>query len=86
MDPVTPLPLVDDFLRPYNVGQALLLAFGLAVLVSLPLRSRKILSLNLVGFGLLFFVTPVSLAPIEYKFLGLALLVASPVVYMTARE
>lgn len=86
MDPLTPLPLVDDFLRPYNVGQALLLAFALAVLGTLPLRSRKVLSVNLVAFGLIFFVTPVSLAPIEYKFLGLVLLVASPVVYMTARN
>lgn len=82
MDALVPLPLVDDILRQYNVGQALLAAFVLAILGSIPLGSRKLLSLNLVVFGLVFLVTPVSLAPIEYKFLGLALLVASPVLYM----
>ncbi|MFB6112168.1 MAG: hypothetical protein ABEJ35_06495 [Halobacteriaceae archaeon] len=84
MAPFTPLPVVDDFLRQFDVGQVLLLVLVLAVLGSLPLRSRKILSLNLVVFGLLFLVTPSTLAPIEYKFLGLGLLVASPVLYMTA--
>lgn len=86
MDAFVPLPLVDDFLRPYNIGQVLLLVFVLAVVGSIPLGSRKVLSLNLIIFGLLFLVTPVSLAPIEYKFLGIALLVASPVLYMTARR
>jgi hypothetical protein len=86
MDPLVPLPLVDDLIRPYNVGQALLAVFVLAVVGSIPLGSRKVLSLNLIIFGLLFLVTPVSLAPIEYKFLGIALLVASPVLYMTAKR
>lgn len=86
MDALVPLPLVDDILRQYNVGQALLAAFVLAVLGSIPLGSRKLVSLNLVVFGLVFLVTPSSLAPIEYKFLGLALLVASPVLFMTARD
>lgn len=86
MDPFVPLPLVDDILRQYNVGQALLAAFVLSVLGSVPLGSRKLVSLNLIVFGFIFLVTPASLAPIEYKLLGLALLVASPVLFMTSRE
>lgn len=86
MDGLVPAALVDDLIRPYSVGQVLVAALVVSTLAALPLRSRKVLSLNLVVFGLLLVVTPVSLAPIEFKFLGIALLVASPVVYMTARR
>lgn len=86
MDPFVPLPLIDDILRQYNVGQALLAAFVLAVLGSVPLGSRKLVALNLIIFGFIFLVTPASLAPIEYKFLGLALLVASPVLFVMGRD
>ena len=79
-----PLPLIDDFLINYNVGQALLLLFVLSVLGAIPLGSRKVLSLNAIVFGLIFVVTPASLAPLHYKFLGIALLVAAPLLYTTA--
>lgn len=79
-----PLPLIDDFLIDYNVGQALLLLFVLSVLAVLPLGSRKMLSLNAIAFGLLFVLTPASLAPLQYKFLGIALLVVAPLLYVTA--
>ncbi|MFB6104792.1 MAG: hypothetical protein ABEJ57_06895 [Halobacteriaceae archaeon] len=82
----TPLPLVDDFLLSYNVGQALLLLFVLAILGSLPLKSRKVLSANLILFGVIFLLTPSSLVPLHYKYLGIALLVVSPVLYTTARS
>lgn len=81
-----PLPLIDDFLLPYNVGQALLLVFVLVVLGSLPLRSRKVLSLNLIIFGLVFLLTPASMAPIHFRFLGIALVVVGPMLYVTARR
>lgn len=86
MAPLTPLPLIDDFLIQFNVGQALLVVFVLAVLGSIPLGSRKVLALNLITFGLIFLLTPGSLAPIHYKFLGIALLVLSPVLYVTAES
>lgn len=86
MAPFTPLPLLDDFLLPYNVGQAILALFVLAILGSLPLKSRKVIALNLILFGLIFLLTPSSLAPIHYKFLGIALLVLSPILYVTARS
>lgn len=79
-----PLPLIDDFLLPYNVGQALLVLFVLAVLGSLPLRSRKVLSVNLILFGFIFLVTPASLAGLSFRFLGIALLVVGPMLYVTA--
>ena len=79
-----PLPLIDDFLINYNVGQALLLLFVLSVLAAIPLGSRKVLSLNGIVFGLIFVLTPSSLAPLQYKFLGIALLVVAPLLYVTA--
>jgi len=81
-----PLPLVDDFLLQYNVGQALLLLFVLSLLGALPLGSRKVLSLNAILFGLLFVLTPASLAPLEFKFLGVGLLVVAPMLYVTGRR
>ncbi|MFB6146899.1 MAG: hypothetical protein ABEJ08_04360 [Halobacteriaceae archaeon] len=81
----TPLPLVDDFLIQYNVGQALLLVFGLSVLGVLPLRSRRTLAFVVGTFGAIFLLTPSSLEPLHYKFLGIALLVLGPMLYVTAR-
>jgi len=84
--PFVPFPLIDDFLLPFNVGQAILLLFILVVLASLPLKSRKILAINLIAFGVIFLVTPSSLEPIHFKFLGIALLVVGPMLYVTARR
>lgn len=81
-----PLPLLDDFLLPYNVGQALLVVFVLAILGSLPLRSRKVLSLNVIIFGLIFALTPSGITPIHFRFLGIALLVVGPMLYVTAKK
>ncbi|WP_158055889.1 hypothetical protein [Halorussus halophilus] len=81
-----PLPLIDDFVIKYNVGQAILLLFVLSILAAIPLGSQKVLSLNAITFGLLFVLIPSSLAPPHYKYLGIALLVAAPLVYTTARR
>ena len=80
-----PLPLIDDFLLQYNIGQVLLFLFVLSVLAAIPLGSRKVLSLNAITFGLLFVVAPASMAPLPFKFLGIALLVVAPVLFVTAR-
>jgi hypothetical protein len=80
----TPLPLIDDFLVQFNVGQVLLGVFLLSVVGVLPLRSRKVLSLNLMVFGVVFAATPSSLAPFHYRMLGIGLLVLGPVVYAFA--
>ena len=81
-----PLPLIDDFLIDYNVGQALLVVFVLSVLAVLPMKSRKMLSINVILFGLIFLLTPASLAPLAFKFLGIALVVVGPMLYITARR
>jgi len=80
-----PLQLVDNFIQPYNVGQALLAFFVLSTLGALPLGSRKVLSINTLIFGLVFLVTPASMAPVHYRYLGVILLVVAPVLFTTAR-
>jgi len=81
-----PLQLVDSFLLDYHVGQALLLVFVLATVGVLPLKSQKILAINTMAFGALFALTPQSLVPIHYLFLGIALLVIGPLLYTTASK
>lgn len=86
MLPFVPLPLVDDFLRPYSVGQVLFVVFVLSVVGTLVVRSRKAMAANLVLFGLVFTLTPGSLAEVQFRFLGFGLVVVGPVLYMTASE
>ncbi|WP_101294641.1 hypothetical protein [Halegenticoccus soli] len=80
-----PLQVIDSFLLEYNVGQALLLAFVLTTLATLPLKSQKVLALNTILFGIIFTLTPQSLAPLHYLFLGIVLVVIGPMLYVTAR-
>ena len=80
-----PLGLLDDIIQSYNLGQVLVLAFVASVLGSLAL-SKKLLSVNVIVFGLLFMIAPSNLAPLPYKLLGVALIVMGPVLYTTARS
>lgn len=80
-----PLELFDDFIQNYNLGQVLVAVFVLSVLGSFAL-SKKLLSLNVILFGVLFLLAPSNLSPISYKFLGLALVVIGPILYTTARS
>jgi len=96
MATLLPLQTIDNILLQYNIGDVLLLVFGLSVLAALVVRSRKVLALNTALFGTIFVLTPIgSLSvnessllsqPIAYKFLGLALVVVGPVLYITARK
>lgn len=81
-----PLQVIDNFLLQFNVGQALLFVFVLATLAVLPMKSRKMLGLHVLTFGLIFLVTPDSLQPVEYKFLGVALLFIGPFLLITGRR
>jgi len=82
-----PLQVVDNFLLQYNVGQAIFLLFILGFLAALPLKSRKVIAIQFISFGAIFMLTPQSmLAKPHWKFLGIALLVIGPMVYMTARK
>lgn len=81
-----PLQLIDNFLLQYNAGQVLLALFVLSTLGALPLKSVKILGINTVVFGLIFMLTPGSLAPVQYRFLGIALLFVGPLLIISARR
>ncbi|TQQ80391.1 hypothetical protein [Halonotius roseus] len=81
------LPLfIDAILINYNIGQILLLGFVLTTLGALPLKSQQVIGANTMLFGVIFVLTPASLLPNVYLFLGLTLLVIGPMVYVTARE
>jgi hypothetical protein len=96
MNGLVPLQLVDSVLLNYNVGDALLLLLGLSVLAAIVMRSRKLFSTQAIAFGLLLMVTPVSaLGPgdgsllgsaLQYKFFGLVLLLAGPILYVTTND
>lgn len=81
-----PLQLLDTFLLDYNVGQALLLVFVLGTLGVLPLKSMKVVGLHFVGFGIVFLLTPQALVPVHYLFLGVALVVVGPMLYVAGRN
>jgi hypothetical protein len=92
-----PLQLVDSFLLNYNLGDALLVLFGLGILATVPLKSVKVVTLHVLLFGLIFFLTPASMMSVDasgahflgsnlqYKLLGLALITIAPVIYATYR-
>ncbi|WP_435333686.1 hypothetical protein [Haloarchaeobius sp. TZWWS8] len=81
-----PLQLIDNFLLSYNVGHALLALLAVSILGALPLKSTKLIGLNLVLFGALFVLTPASLAPLPFTFLGVALLVVGPMVFVSGKR
>lgn len=81
-----PLQFVDSILLDYHIGQVLLLVFGLSIVGTLPLGSRKVFAMNLTAFGLIFALTPQSLIPLWYMFLGLVLLLVGPILWYTAGE
>lgn len=96
MATLVPLQLVDSFLLKYNVGDAFLLLFGLGVVAAIMIRSRKVLALQSGLFGFIFVATPTSMLvaadnsllsePMAYKFFGLVLVLAGPVLYATAKR
>ena len=85
----TPLPIIDDFLANYHLGHVLVLLLVLSVVGTLPLGSRKVVSLNATLFGLLLIVIPGSMmgeSVFTYRFLGIVLVVAAPILFVTARD
>jgi hypothetical protein len=93
-----PLQVIDSFLLQYNTGDALLVVFILGLLATLPLKSRKVTMLHVMGFGALFLLLPGSMLAVEsggahllgsilqYKMLGLGLLVIGPILYTSASK
>ncbi|WP_135362801.1 hypothetical protein [Halosimplex halophilum] len=91
-----PLQLVDGFLLKVNFGDALIVGFVLGLFAVATQRSRKLLTLHLIAFGALFLLAPGSMYEpqelsllsgiLQYKIIGLVLLVVSPVLYTTAQK
>ena len=85
---LVPLQLLESFLLDYHLGHVLTLLFGLSVLGSIPLGSRKFVSLNVLIFGLLFVITPLSTMNNEpiYRFFGIILIIIAPILWSFANE
>jgi hypothetical protein len=83
---LAPLPVVDEFLRQYTVGQAILLLFVLTILAGFALKSRKALAAIVLVFGFLFLATPSSLVAFHYRMLGIGLVVLGPMLYVTGER
>ncbi|WP_436929744.1 hypothetical protein [Halosimplex halobium] len=91
-----PLQLIDGFLLKVNFGDALIVGFVLGLFAVATQRSRKLLTLHLIAFGALFLLAPGSMYEpaelsllsgiLQYKMIGLVLLVVSPVLYTTAQK
>jgi uncharacterized membrane protein HdeD (DUF308 family) len=81
-----PLQLVDSILLNYHMGHILLLGFVLTTLGALPLKSQQVIGLNTILFGVIFILTPASMMPNVYLFLGITLIVIGPMVYVTANS
>ncbi len=71
------LGILDRMLLEVHAGQALIGLFVLAMLMALPLKSAKILAINVVLFGFIFLLTPywVIENPQPYLFAGILMLI-----------
>jgi len=85
MDPV-PLQVVNNYLMDKNVGQAVFVLFVLAVVGVIPLKSRKVLSVTVGIFGVILALAPISATSLQWRLVGLVLVVVAPVLYLTSRE
>ncbi len=79
-----PLQVIDKILLQYNLGQVLVLVYVLALLAALTQRSMKLVALQTVTFGLIFVLVPSINGPSFYLYVGLALLIAAPMVFVAA--
>lgn len=83
---LVPLAVIDQFLFDYHAGHVLVLLFVLVMLAAVPLRSRKVLSINIVAFGLIFILTPFWVVEGYdlYMFVGIAMVVIGTMLYAFA--
>lgn len=79
-----PLQTVDNIMLDMHMGHALVGALALVILGTLPLKSLKILGLNLTIFGAIFLLTPVEMVndQIIYRLAGVGLIVLGPLLYV----
>ncbi|WP_276252555.1 hypothetical protein [Halomontanus rarus] len=81
-----PLQAIDNILSLFTVGHILLGAFVAAVLGSLPLKSMKVVGLNVITFGAIFLLLPLNMAgdSILFRIFGLVLILVGPMLYAIA--
>ncbi|WP_254536328.1 hypothetical protein [Halomarina litorea] len=77
-----PLQVIDSFLQQYHMGQVFLALFFVGLLGTLPLKSKTIVGLHIIAFGLLFILTPLSLMGGEFlwRAVGIALVFVGPMI------
>ncbi len=82
-----PLQTIDNFMLELHMGHALLGLLALAILGALPLKSMKIIGLNIILVGSLFVLTPVSMTgdTVIFRLVGIALLMIGPILYVMGR-
>ncbi|MFP9190197.1 hypothetical protein [Natronosalvus vescus] len=82
-----PLQTIDNIMLELHMGHALMGLLVLAILGTLPLKSMKIMGLNLILVGTLFVLTPVSATGdmIVFRLIGVALVVIGPMLYVAGR-
>ncbi len=82
-----PLQAIDNFMLQLHMGHVLIGTLALAVLAAIPLKSMKIMGLNVLLVGMLFLLTPVSAVgdDIIYRLAGVILLIIGPILYATGR-
>jgi hypothetical protein len=91
---LVPLQVIDGFLLNVNLGDALLVGFVLGLGAVAIKQSRQLLTLHVMLFGALLLMAPGNMyepadfsllgSILQYKLVGLVLLVVSPVLYATA--
>ena len=85
--PFVPMPLVDDFLIQYSVGQALLLLYVLSLPAGYVFSSWRITAVNAIVFGVLFLIVPsIGGGSILFAYLGIGLVVLGPMIYATTNR
>ncbi|MAT09200.1 MAG: hypothetical protein MK159_02845 [Halobacteriales archaeon] len=86
MSILVPMPLLDDFLVNYNLGQVILAMFILSLPVGFVFGSRKITAINVSMFGLLLTLAPsLGGGDVYFGYLGIILLVLGPMIYSIAK-
>jgi hypothetical protein len=88
-----PLQFINSFLIKLNVGDVILVGFVLGVFATW-IKSQKLMAIHTITFSALLLLTPSSLfepaelsllsSILQYKFVGLTLLIIAPVLFTTA--
>jgi len=91
---LVPLQVIDGFLLNVNLGDALLVGFVLGLGAVAIKKSQRLLTLHVALFGALLLMAPGNMyepaelsllgSILQYKLVGLVLLVVAPVLYATA--